>query len=70
MMNRFVPNIFHADLNDGLDVFVTCLGFCVLYQDEALAVIERDGAKAYSVESAAAKDRPRIAIDTIGVIYH
>lgn len=52
---------------------MTCLGFRVLHQDEGLAVIERDGAKAYVVQSAefAAKDRPQIAIetDTIDEIY-
>jgi hypothetical protein len=73
MFNRLVPNIFYDRLGDGLDLFVTCLGFHVLYQDDGLAVIERDGAKAYLVESAefAAKDRPQIAIetDTIDDIY-
>jgi hypothetical protein len=52
---------------------VTCLGFSVLHQDATLAVVQRDGAKAYLVESAefAAKDRPQIAAetDTIDDIY-
>jgi hypothetical protein len=45
---------------------VSCLGFKVLYQDASLAVVEREGAKAYVVESPeyAAKDRPEIAIET------
>jgi hypothetical protein len=49
--------------------FVACLGFTVLYQDEKLAVIERDGAKAYLVEDAefAARDRPEITIETDGI---
>ena len=66
MMNRLVPNIFYEHLTDGLDLFVTGLGFSVLHQDKDLAVIQRDGAKAYLVESAefAAKDRPQIAIET------
>ena len=44
----------------------TCLSFQVHHQDAALAVIERDDAKAYLVESAdfAAKDRPEITIET------
>jgi hypothetical protein len=73
MMRRLVPNIFYSSLSDGLDLFVTCLGFKVLHQDATLAVIERDGAKAYIVENAefAAKDRPQITIetDTIDELY-
>ena len=34
MMLRLVPNIFYDKLSDGLDFFVTCLGFSVLYQDD------------------------------------
>ena len=66
MMTRLVPNIFYSSLSDGLDLFVTCLGFKVLHQDATLAVIQRDGAKAHLVESAefAAKDRPEITIET------
>jgi hypothetical protein len=66
MMTRLVPNIFYNRLSEGLDLFVTCLGFKVLHQDATLAVVERDGAKAYIVESPefAAKDRPQIAIET------
>ena len=73
MMTRLIPNIFYSSLSDGLDLFVTCLGFKVLHQDATLAVVERDGAKAYMVESAefAAKDRPQITIetDTIDDLY-
>lgn len=49
-----------------MDLFVGCLGFKVLYEDEDLAVVARDGAKAYIVESPefAAKDRPEITIET------
>ena len=66
MMKRLIPKIFYDHLSDGLDLFVNCLGFKVMYQDDALAVVERDGAKAYIVESPeyAAKDRPEIGIDT------
>jgi hypothetical protein len=66
MMNRLVPNIFYEHLADGLELFVAGLGFSVLHQDKDLAVIQRDGAKTYLVESAefAAKDRPQIAIET------
>ena len=73
MMTRLVPNIFYNRLSEGLELFVTCLGFKVLHQDATLAVVERDGAKAYIIESPefAAKDRPQISIetDTIDELY-
>jgi hypothetical protein len=73
MMTRLIPKIFFNHMAEGLDLFVNCLGFEVLYQDSDLAVVGRDGAKAYVVESPeyAAKDRPEIAIetDTIEQIY-
>ena len=66
MMIRLVPKIFYNRMDEGLDLFVNCLGFTVLYQDDELAVVGRDGAKAYVVESPeyAAKDRPEVAIET------
>ena len=66
MMIRLIPKIFFDRMDQGLDLFVNCLGFQVLHQDGSLAVVARDGAKAYVVESAeyAAKDRPEIAIET------
>ena len=66
MMIRLIPKIFYHRLADGLDLFVNGLGFQVLHRDGALAVVSRDGAKAYVVESPeyAAKDRPEIAIET------
>ena len=65
-MTRLIPKIFYDELAPGLDLFVNCLGFKVLYQDADLAVVERDVAKAYLVASPefAAKDRPEIAIET------
>jgi hypothetical protein len=47
MMTRLIPKIFYSRMGDGLDFFVMGLGFKVVYQDGKLAVIERDGAKAY-----------------------
>src|SRR5689334_6845533 len=63
---RLIPKIFYERMADGLELFVGCLGFKLLYRDERLAVVERDGAKAYLVESAefAAKDRPELTIET------
>jgi hypothetical protein len=73
MIQRLIPQIFYNALDDGLDLFVDCLGFRVLYREDSLAVVERDGAKAYLVESAefAAKDRPELTIetDTIEELY-
>lgn len=66
MMTRLIPKVFFDRMDQGLDLFVGCLGFQVLHQDDSLAVVARDGAKAYVVESPeyAAKDRPEIAIET------
>jgi hypothetical protein len=66
MMLRLIPKIFYDTLEEGLDLFVSCLGFQIRYRDEELAVVDRDGAKAYIVASPeyAAKDRPEIAIET------
>jgi hypothetical protein len=66
MMTRLVPKIFFNRMEEGLDLFVHCLGFTVLHQDDSLAVVGKDEAKAYVVESPeyAAKDRPEIAIET------
>jgi len=66
MMIRLIPKIFFDRMAEGLDLFVNGLGFKVLHQDGELAVVARDGAKAYVVESAeyAAKDRPEVAIET------
>ena len=74
MMTRLIPKIFYNDMNDALDLFVECMSFKILHRDDTLAVVERDGAKAYLVESPefAAKDRPEIAIETdaIGELFN
>ena len=66
MFNNLIPKIFYDHLQDGLGFFVTGLGFEILYQDAAMAVVARDGAKAYIVQSpeCAALDRPELGIDT------
>ena len=66
MLTRIIPKIFYTSMDDALDLFVHCLGFKVVHQDGTLAVVEKDGAKAYLVEDAefAAKDRPEITIET------
>ncbi len=69
MLKNLIPKIFYDHLQDGLGFFVDGLGFKVLYQDTDMAVIARDGAKAYIVQSPeyAAKDRPELGIDTDNV---
>lgn len=73
MLTRLIPKLFFNQLSEGLDLFVDALGFTVLYKDEDLAVVERDTAKAYLVQSPefAAKDRPEITLetDTIVTLY-
>ena len=66
MFNNLIPKILYAHLQDGLAFFVDGLGFQILYRDAAMAVIARDGAKAYIVQSpeCAALDRPELGIDT------
>jgi len=66
MLTRLIPKVFFNEMNEGLDLFVNGLGFKVVHQDGELAVVERDGAKAYVVQSPeyAAKDRPEIALET------
>jgi len=66
MITRLIPKIFFDHMSEGLDLFVDALGFEVKHRDGTLAVVERDGAKAYVVESPeyAAKDRPEIALET------
>src|SRR3546814_808642 len=69
LFKNLIPKIFYDHLQDGLEFFVDGLGFVVLYQDKDMAVIARDGAKAYLVQSPeyAAKDRPELGIDTDNV---
>jgi hypothetical protein len=69
LMQRLIPKIFYDDLAPGLDFFVDGLGFEVLHQDDTLAVVGRDGCKAYLVASPefAAKDRPELAIETAAI---
>ncbi|WCE05819.1 VOC family protein [Pseudoxanthomonas sp. JBR18] len=71
--HNLIPKIFYDRLEDGLAFFVDALGFEVLYQDDAMAVIARDGAKAYLVASPeyAAKDRPELGIevDDVDAVY-
>ena len=66
MLKNLIPKIFYDRLQDGLELFVEGLRFQVLYRDDDMAVVARDGAKAYLVQSPefAVKDRPELAIET------
>lgn len=66
MFKNLIPKIFYSRLDDGLEFFVDVLGFELAWRDATLAVVERDGAKAYLMENAelAALDRPELAIET------
>jgi hypothetical protein len=66
MFNNLIPKVFYAQLQDGLDFFVDGMGFEILYRDAGMAVVARDGAKAYLVQSpeSAALDRPELGVDT------
>ena len=39
---KVIPNIFYSDIRVGLNLFVECLGFKILYNHETLYIIERD----------------------------
>ena len=66
MMKRLIPKVFFDTLDEGLDLFVDGLGCRVLHQDAALALVGRDGIRAYVVASPdyAAKDRPELTVET------
>jgi hypothetical protein len=74
MLLRLIPKVFYADITVGLDLFVRCLGFEILHQDDSISVLGRDGAKVYLMQNAelAALDRPELAIETddIAAIYN
>lgn len=73
MLLRLIPKVFYADINDGLDLFVKCLGFEIRYADSNIHVLGREGLVVYLMQNAelAALDRPELAIETddIEAIY-
>lgn len=66
MLKNIIPNVFYADLQEGLEFFVEGLRFDVLYQDANMAMIARDGANAclFGNPERAAVDRTDLRIDT------
>ncbi len=73
MLITLIPKVFYADIRVGLDLFVRGLGFQLLYEDDSIWVLGREGAKVYLMQNAelAALDRPELAIETddIEAIY-
>jgi hypothetical protein len=67
---KVIPNIFYSDIKVGLNLFVECLGFKLVYSDagaeQPLYIIERDNVTILLLENDefAKKDRPSIRIDT------
>jgi hypothetical protein len=69
-LTKVIPQIFYSDINDGLRLFVDCLGFRIVHADkpplQPFYVIERDGVTLLLVEDAvfAEKDRPQLRLET------
>jgi hypothetical protein len=74
---KIVPNVFYADIKDGLKLFVECLGFKVGYDDlkseNPFCVVEKDGLGLHLIQSEefAIKDRPELRLETddINAVY-
>ena len=66
MFKNLIPKILYSRLDEGLEFCVDALGFELAWRDDTLAVVERDGAKAYLMQSPelAALDRPELAVET------
>lgn len=53
---KLVPNIFYVDINDGLKMFVDCLGFAIGHDEikstQPFCVLEKDGLRINLFENA------------------
>ena len=53
---QLVPNIYYKDINDGLTMFVDCLGFVIGHEeiksDQPFCVLNKDGLSIYLFEHA------------------
>lgn len=67
---KLSPNIFYADIQVGLKLFVNCLEFKISYDDlqsdEPFCVIEKDGLGIHLIQNKefAEKDRPELRLET------
>ncbi|HVZ25770.1 MAG TPA: hypothetical protein VG842_06945 [Sediminibacterium sp.] len=65
-----IPNVFYADAQVGLQLFVECLQFRIRFQDtesgDPFYVLEKDGLKLHLIQSLefASKDRPELRLET------
>jgi hypothetical protein len=54
---KLVPNIFYVDINDGLKLFVDCLGFAIGHDEirshQPFCVLEKDGLRVNLFQNAA-----------------
>jgi len=54
---KLVPNIFYNNINDGVKLFVDCLGFTITYKEihthQPFCVVEKDGLRINLFENAA-----------------
>lgn len=70
-----IPKVFYENIQDGLHLFIDCLGFKIGYQepDQSFFVINRDATRIILVADAefARKDRPelRLITDDIEAFY-
>ena len=75
-LNKVIPKIFYSDINDGLELFINCLGFTLRYKEDKppFYIIDRDDVTLFLLQDDefAKKDRPEIRIDTddIETLYH
>jgi len=53
---KLVPNVFYTDINDGLKLFVDCLGFAIGHNEikssQPFCVLEKDGLRINLFENA------------------
>ncbi|MEZ5308559.1 MAG: hypothetical protein R2684_15550 [Pyrinomonadaceae bacterium] len=67
---KLVPNIFYADISDGLKMFVECLGFEIGHSEldsaNPFCVLERDGLRInlFQDASAASEHHPEFRLVT------
>ncbi|TZF81355.1 hypothetical protein FW774_18960 [Pedobacter sp. BS3] len=74
---KLIPNVFYTDIHTGLNLFVDCLGFTVVYSEPEnqcpFYIVKRDDLQVHLIEDEefALKDRPemRIATDDIEGLY-
>jgi hypothetical protein len=67
---KLVPNIFYENINDGLDLFVSCLEFSIGYNDlksgSPCCIVQSDTLSIFLFQDReyANKDRPEIRLHT------